>query len=114
MPGPADILRELHRLRRHAKGLSDELERLPKQLDGLHNKAKRQEDALRKCQEGIKQLKVKMHEKEVSIKSTLAQIGKLETQCNEASGKKEYDAFQSEIALTRVNWRKLEDEAFEA
>src|SRR5437899_3098908 len=47
MSGPADILREIHRLKRHVKDLQSELERLPRLLKGQLAKVSRQEDSSR-------------------------------------------------------------------
>lgn len=110
MAGPADILRELHRLRRHSRNLQDELERLPRQIKVLETKAARQEEALRKCQESAKLLKVKIHDKETTLKANHLQIGKLEKQRNEATGKKEYDGLNLELSTTRLANQKLENE----
>ena len=43
MVSSASILREIHRLRRHAKNLQDEIERLPRLLRAQQVKAARQE-----------------------------------------------------------------------
>ena len=77
---PAAILREVHRLRRHAKDLQTEIERLPRQLNAQKGKVVRQEDVLKQAQEGIKKLKVSIHEKEVSLKSKHQEIAKREKQ----------------------------------
>ena len=42
MPGPATVLREIHRLRRHAKELQDRIEQGPRMLKHQQAKAARQ------------------------------------------------------------------------
>jgi predicted nucleic acid-binding Zn-ribbon protein len=59
-------------------------------------------------------LKVSIHEKEVSLKSTNTQIKKYEGQLNDVGGKKEYDALQAEIAHARKLGQQLEDEILAA
>src|ERR1051326_7621476 len=98
MAGPATILRELHRLRRHAKQLQAEIGRGPRLLQAQQAKVSRQEEVAREAQETLKRLKVTSHEKEVQLKAKQQQIVKHEKQLNEASGKKEYDALRAEIA----------------
>src|SRR5438132_12063699 len=101
MAGPATILRDIHRLRRHARDLRAEIERGPRLLKGQQTKVARQEDVVREAQERLKRLKVTCHDKEVQLKQTLQQISKHEKQLNEATSKKEYDALKSEIASDR-------------
>jgi predicted nucleic acid-binding Zn-ribbon protein len=113
MPGPAATLREIHRLRRHARDLQDRIEQAPRQLRAQQSRVSREEDALREGQETIKRLKVATHEKEVSLKAVRSQIKKYEQQLNEATAKKEYDSLKAEIAAAEGKVRKLEDEILE-
>jgi predicted nucleic acid-binding Zn-ribbon protein len=113
MAGPGVILREIHRLRRHAKDLQDEIERGPMRLKAQQARAGKQEETLRQVQENLKRLKVATHEKEVSLKTKFQQIAKHEKQLNEAGSKKEYDALKAEIASEKVACGKLEDEILE-
>jgi predicted nucleic acid-binding Zn-ribbon protein len=110
MSGPAAILREIHRLRRHAKDLQTEIERLPRLVKGQQAKVARQEDAVREAHEAIKRLKISGHAKEVSLKEAQQQIAKHEKQLNEAGSKKEYDALKAEIAAEKQKCQQLEDE----
>ena len=113
MAGPAAILRELHRLRRHARDLQGEIERGPRMLKAHEAKVARQEESLREVQEGIKRLKVQTHEKEVSLKAKTQQIAKHEQQLNQATSKKEYDALRAEIAAERKAFSAIEDDILE-
>lgn len=110
MPGPAAILREIHRLRKHTKDLQTEIERLPRLLKGQQAKVARQEEAAKQAHEQIKHLKVSVREKEGLVKQTHQLITKHERQLNEASGKKEYDALKVEIASERAKVQRTEDE----
>jgi predicted nucleic acid-binding Zn-ribbon protein len=110
MVGPAETLREIHRLRRHAKNLQDEVERLPRLLKAQQAKVTRAEEAVREAQETLKKLKVATHEKEVSLKGNQQLIAKHEKQRNEATSKKEYDALQAEIAVEKNKCQKIEEE----
>ena len=105
-----DLMREIHRLRRHAKDLQAELDRGPRQLTLQKKKITLAEEAKLQAQEAIKKLKVANHEREVSLKATNAQVAKHERQLNESASKKEYDALKAEIAAERTKSLQLEDE----
>jgi predicted nucleic acid-binding Zn-ribbon protein len=106
----ATIFRELHRLRRHAKDLQDQVERGPRILRAHQAKVVKEGEALHEAQEALKKLKVANHEKEVSLKVTHQQIAKYEEQRNKATTRKEYDTLQAEIAAARQTARKIEDD----
>jgi predicted nucleic acid-binding Zn-ribbon protein len=110
MAGPATILREIHRLRRHAKDLQSEIERGPRLLKAHQAKVSKQEEGVREAHETLKRLKMTCHDKEGQLKATLQQIGKHEMQLNQATSKKEYDALKSEIAADKKKCQELEDE----
>jgi predicted nucleic acid-binding Zn-ribbon protein len=112
MAAPAHILKDIHRLKRHIKDLEGKLEQGPKAHKAHQLKVAGAEDVLHKAQDGLKQLKVTIHEKEVSIKAAQQGIEKLEK--TPVSNKKEYDALRSEIATAKNSIRKLEDESLEA
>lgn len=114
MPGPASILRELHRLRRHTTNLQTEIERAPRLIDAQKRKVARQEEILHETQESLKKVKVSTLEKESTLKSTYQQIAKHQKQLNEVEGKKQYDALQSEIVNDRKTCQKLEEEILAA
>jgi predicted nucleic acid-binding Zn-ribbon protein len=114
MSGPGQSLREIHRLRRLAKGLQDEIDRAPRQLKAQQARVARHEEIHREAQETMKKLKVVIHEKEVSTKTTHSAIAKHQKQLNEAGGKKEYDALQSEIAADKQAIQRLEEEILTA
>jgi predicted nucleic acid-binding Zn-ribbon protein len=114
MPGPADLFREIHRLRRFAHDLQEQIDRVPRQLKAQQAKVARQEDALREGQDGIRHLKVAIHEKEVSLKGTHQLIRKHQQQLNQAESKKEYDALQAEIKQEQAKCGQLEDEILQA
>jgi predicted nucleic acid-binding Zn-ribbon protein len=110
MAGPATILREIHRLRCHAKNLQSEIDRGPRVQKAQQVKVTRQEETIREAHDTLKRLKMMSHEKEGLLKATLQQIGKHERQLNEAGSKKEYDALKSEITADQKKCQGLEDE----
>src|SRR5665213_4324296 len=110
MPSTAELMREIHRLRRFARDLKEQIDRAPLQLKAQQAKVVRQEEAMNSNLEAIKKLKVAIHEKEVTLKTTHGQIAKHQKQLNEAGAKKEYDALQTEIASAREKCNQLEED----
>ena len=117
MAGPvttASTLREVHRLRRHAKELQDEIDRAPRILKARQAKITTQETALKEGQDELKRLKVAASDKESQLKGLQQNIAKHEKQKNEATSKKEYDALGVEIASDKKKCQDLEDEILDA
>jgi predicted nucleic acid-binding Zn-ribbon protein len=112
MATPAHILKDIHRLKRHIKDLEAKLEQGPKAHKAHQLKVAGAEEVLHKAQDGMKHLKVTIHEKEVSLKAAQQSIDKLEK--TPVSNKKEYDALRAEVATAKASIRKLEDEVLEA
>jgi predicted nucleic acid-binding Zn-ribbon protein len=113
MPGPAAILRELHRLHRHAEDLRTQINRGPQTIKAHQDKTAKLEELLHQAQESIKKIKVNLHEKEGNLKSQLQVVAKHEKQLNEVSSRKEYDALRVEIESDRKVCSKIEDEILE-
>jgi len=110
MSGPAVLFREIHRLRRFAHELQEQIDRLPRQQKAQQAKVARQEEILRQAQDALKHLKVEIHSKEGTLKATHTQIAKYQKQLNGAESKKEYDALQHEINDARSVCERLEEE----
>jgi uncharacterized protein len=113
MAGIGATLREIHRLRRHARDLQQEIDRGPYQLKAHRAKAAKVEEAFREAQDALKKLKVATHDNEVTLKSTHGQIAKYERQLDEAADKKQYDALKHEVATARQKAQTLEDAILE-
>jgi predicted nucleic acid-binding Zn-ribbon protein len=114
MAGPAPIFREIHRLRRFAQDLQEQIERIPRQVKVQQARVAKQEQTLREGQEAVKHLKVTASDKEKALKSTHEKIARFERQINDVSSKKEYDALQLEIAHAKEECSRLEDEVLAA
>jgi uncharacterized protein len=110
MSGPADTLREIHRLRRFTRDLQEQIDRGPKQFQAQQARVARQEAVQREAQETLKKLKVVVHDKEITLKSTHSEVTKHKAQLNAAASKKEYDALSHEIAAEQARFAQLEDE----
>jgi predicted nucleic acid-binding Zn-ribbon protein len=115
MPTTAEIFREIHRLRRYIRELEGKAEQGPRMRKVQADKLARQEEQSRQAHDAIKQLKVQIHQKEVSIKAAQELIKKYEKQLKEMiTSKKEYDALTAEIAHAKQTIGQLEDEALAA
>jgi predicted nucleic acid-binding Zn-ribbon protein len=114
MSGPAVLFREIHRLRRFAHELQEQIDRLPRQQKAQQAKVMRQEEALRQAQDALKHLKVEIHSKEGTLKAMHGQIAKYRKQLNEAGSKKEYEALQHEIHDAEAACSRLEEEILDA
>jgi predicted nucleic acid-binding Zn-ribbon protein len=114
MAGPAPIFREIHRLRRFAEDLKEQLDRIPRQLKAHQARLAKQEQVLREGQDAVKHVKVTASDKEKSLKSQNEKIARFEKQINDVTSKKEYDALQLEIAHAKGECSRLEDEILTA
>jgi predicted nucleic acid-binding Zn-ribbon protein len=103
-------LREIHRLRRYAKALQERMEQGPRQLKIQQGRVAKAEANAQEGHDAVKRLKVAIHEKEVTLKSTQQLVKKHEKQRDEAGAKKEYDTLQAELAAERQRIKQLEDE----
>ncbi|MBL8792284.1 MAG: hypothetical protein JNM56_00110 [Planctomycetia bacterium] len=110
MPTAVAILRDLHRLRTHAKNLQDDIARLPKQLQVQQNKVKAKETALKDTQDKITKLKLLVKEKEGKLKDTHQNITKYQKQLETVATAKEMDALKVEIKHGQEIAQKTEDE----
>ncbi len=110
MPGPAVIIKELHRLRLHIVDLTEKITFAPKQKAGQEKKLAQAEETLTAAKEFIKRLTLDIRDKESSVRATQQQITKYEKQLDESANKKEYETLKSEIATSKGHVSKLEDE----
>src|SRR5262245_15358847 len=110
MPNIVETLRELHRLRNLIRDLQEQIAEGPSLLSAEQSRLTRAESDLKEGQDGLKRLKVEVHEKETTLKATHQQIAKYEKQRETAASKKELDAFDHEISHNREKCSKLEDE----
>jgi predicted nucleic acid-binding Zn-ribbon protein len=113
MAGIGDTFREIHRLRRHARDLQQEIDRGPIQLKARRNVAAKVEAAYKDAQDELKKVKVATHDKEGSLKATHTQIAKYEKQLDDVTDKKQFDALKHEIAAAKQKAQSIEDEILE-
>lgn len=113
MATPGAILKDIHRLRRHLQEIETRIAQAPKTQKIQQGKLAFQEDAYKKAQDEIKQIKVKIGEKELAIKTSSAQVKKYQQQTNDVTNKKEFEALKHEISASQDTIRKAEDEILE-
>src|SRR4051794_38442842 len=114
MAGPAPLFRQIHQLRSYAHALKEQLDRLPRQLKAQHARRDAAQAALTASQERVKHLKVEVTTKEKQLASKGEAIARYEAQLANLQSKKEYDAKQLEIAFTKTEVGKMEDEILQA
>src|SRR5262245_22919626 len=114
MAGPAAIFLEIHRLRRFARDLQEQLDRLPKQLKAYQARVTKAEEALRQAKEGVRHWKVKATDTEKTLKARHGDIARFEKQRDTAGSTKEYEALGHEIAHAREKCGELENEVLAA
>ncbi len=112
MPSNVQILRELHRLHKLIRNLNEQIAEGPSVLAAEQARLTKAESNVQEAKDGLKHLKVSIHEKETSLKATYQQIAKYEKQRDTAESKKELDAFEHEIKHNRDKVTQLEEEIF--
>lgn len=114
MPGVASLFREIHRLRRLAREMQEQLDRIPRQRKAFQAKLAKAEQSLHDELEAIKRLKLTALDKEKQLKAKSELIERYTRQQNEVTSKKEHDALLLEIAHTRDLCAALENDALQA
>src|SRR5690349_16304242 len=114
MPTPAETLREIHRLRRHARELQTRIDDLPRRLKILQERVAHQEEQSRQAQDAVKKLRLRVKDEEGTLKATTEQVEKYARQQGTIMSKKEYDALQHEMSHGREKAGQLEDQILAA
>jgi len=112
MPINPDIeaLLSLHNIDSQIQKLTDQKELLPVTLRRIEAHLAQQRQLLEEKRVSIKQLRARMHEREVDLKAAEEEIEKLSNQLNRAQTNKEYAAFQHEIAAKKADASRIEDD----
>ncbi|MGF1578389.1 MAG: zinc ribbon domain-containing protein [Gemmataceae bacterium] len=108
-PTTADVLKEIHRLRRLIVDLEKKIADVPRQTKRRENDIEFHNNELNGMQETIKQLKVQASEGEKSIQSITNLIKKKRGQLGGLLSKKEFDALELEISHLEKQIGELED-----
>lgn len=106
-------LKEMHILHLRIRDVGARIDASPKQLRRFEARVENRQKELTEWLATIQQLKVTIREKELSIKANEEKIAKYAKQRNEATTKKEYDAFGVEITSQKQANSKIEDEILE-
>jgi predicted nucleic acid-binding Zn-ribbon protein len=114
MAGPAVIFREIHRLRRFARDLQEQLDRIPRLLKAHQAKVVRAEEAHRQAKDEVRHWKVKASDGEKALKAKHGDIARFEKQRDQAGSTKEYEALGTEIHHAREKCDEIENEVLAA
>lgn len=107
-------LRDLHALLLRVRDLREEAEAAARRRKRLAAKIDAAKKALDDHLGALKQLKVDLHEKEVSLKANQERIGKYTKQRQTITDKKQYDALTHEIDNVKQECNVLEEAALTA
>jgi len=110
MSGPALLFREIHRLRRFAQDLQENIDRHPRLIQAHRTRLNQREQAQHENLEAIKKLQVSIRQRETTLKATHGQVLKYEKQMETSSATKEIEAFKHQISNSLAICTKLEDE----
>lgn len=105
-----DIMRELHRLRKHAHDLRDQIERAPRSVEIQRAKVAREEKALKEAKDALLNQKKKNMDNELTLKSTHAEMVKKRAYLNAVADAKAYKALDTEIKAATGLYARLEEE----
>lgn len=105
----ADTLRECHRLRKHIKNLTEEIDRGPRVMKSIDNQLEEERKEHADHHEAIKRLKLKQRDDEGTLKQTEVRLKKLEEQLLGIGVPKEYEAKKSEIRQANEKKNELEE-----
>jgi predicted nucleic acid-binding Zn-ribbon protein len=105
-----ELLRELHRLHLKIHDLREEAERAPRRLRAAQAKIDAAVKVLQDHLEGIKRLKINIHQKETTIKEHEAKIERYQSQMKAITKDKEYQALRHEIENERMAIAVHEDQ----
>lgn len=109
MPTLSETFRTIHRLRRLARDLQDEINRGPIQLKARQTFATKQAAALQAAKDSLKKKQVEVRDLENTLKSTHQQLERYKKQLDESQDPKAYEALKHEIASTQAKLAELEE-----
>jgi predicted nucleic acid-binding Zn-ribbon protein len=109
----AEILRKLHRMHQQLQDLRDRSERGPRVARAHDGKIQKEEVALTAAQAKVKDLKGKLDERQLHLKSREAEIDRRRQQLREAKDNREFQALRDQIAADEKANSVLEDEVLE-
>ncbi len=109
----AEALRTLHQLHRQSTDLRNRLDRGPKQIAARANHVKHLESELEVAKEALKKLKLKVSERELTLKERESRILDVKAKLNSCGSNREYQAFVEQIAADEQANSVLSDEILE-
>ena len=108
------LFRDLHAVLLRDRDLKELADEEKRRLRRFEVRAEQQQKLVAEIQANLKQLKVTINDKEVTIKANQAKIAKYQEQLNKASTPKEYEALRREIENEKLANRVLEEQILQA
>lgn len=109
MASVTDLFREIHRLRRHARELQNEIDLGPRVLKEKQDELIREEAVHKECYDAVKRLKLKLKEDEGTLKQVEQLLDKLGTRAMQVTTMKEMEATKHETEIAQAKKAELED-----
>ena len=109
MASVTDLFRDIHRLRRHARELQNEIDLGPRVLKEKQDELAREESVHKECYDAVKRLKLKLKEDEGTLKQVEQHLDKLGTRAMQVTTMKEMDATKHETEIAQSKKAVLED-----
>lgn len=107
------LLRALHEAHQRVHMLRKDIEEAERAVQRLEQQLSERDKQMRQLQEEIRQLKVTLHDREVTEKQLQEKITRWQQQILTASTAREYQALQNQIENARMQLHALEDEMLE-
>jgi len=104
----------IHRLQGQVERVERQIERGPQTLKLADNEIRKHQERLAASREQAKRIKVEVTGKELSLKSSEAEVDKYGLQLNKATSNKEYQALLLEREAARKDAERLEEEILDA
>lgn len=109
MSSVTDLFREIHRLRRHARELQNEIDLGPRVLKEKQQELANEDSIHKECYDAVKRLKLKLKEDEGTLKQIEQHLDKLGTRAMQVTTMKEMDATKHEMEIAQGKKAELED-----
>lgn len=109
MASVTDLFRDIHRLRRHARELQNEIDLGPRVLKEKQQERANEEGIHKECYDAVKRLKLKLKEDEGTLKQVEQHLDKLGTRAMQVTTMKEMEATKHETEIAQAKKAELED-----
>ncbi len=112
-PFPSELLRRLHSLHSQLDDLTDQLQRMPRQIKAGESFVAEATEALEKARQDVKAATIACDDKQLQLKTREDRIEDLKAKLNTAASNKEFDLLKEQIAADQQANSVQSDESLE-